>query len=171
MIIKTKQLELQTKGKKITYFNITKDVEKFVEENNVKTGIVTVQSEHTTCSVFFEEMVHDFDENGDEYLQVDLNHQLEKIFPPQTAFNTEYNYPGPKHMAFAKADGDETYIQHPELLLNGPAHMKGSLLGASEVFVIHEGRLLTGSWGSIYFVDWDYNRPRERKCYLMIVGE
>ena len=43
MIIKTKQLELQTKGKKITYFNITKDVEKFVEENNVKTGIVTVQ--------------------------------------------------------------------------------------------------------------------------------
>ena len=166
-----KELHFQTEGRKVTYFNIKDKIDDFVSICGITEGILAVQTPHTTCSVIFEEMVHDFDENGDEYLQVDLNHQLEKIFPPQTAFNTEYNYPGPKHMAFAKADGDETYIQHPELLLNGPAHIKGSLLGASEVFVIHEGRLLTGSWGSIYFVDWDYNRPRERKCYLMIVGE
>ena len=66
------------------------DVEKFVEENNVKTGIVTVQSEHTTCSVFFEEMVHDFDIKGDEYLQVDLNKGLEKIYPNQESDGVYY---------------------------------------------------------------------------------
>ncbi len=166
-----KELKFQTEGKKITYFNIKEQIEDFVSKSGIKEGILAVQSPHTTCSVIFEEMVHDFNERGDEFLQIDLNNGLEKIFPPQTAFGVEYNYPGPKHMAFAQADGDETYIKHPEILLNGPAHLKGSLLGASEVFVIHEGKLLTGTWGSVYFVDWDYNRPRNRKCYLMIIGE
>lgn len=53
MISKTKTLQFQTKGKKITYFNITKDVQDFIKESGVKTGMITVQSEHTTCSVFF----------------------------------------------------------------------------------------------------------------------
>ena len=166
-----KELHFQTEGKKITYFNIKDAVVQFVCGSGITYGILAVQSPHTTCSVIFEEMVHDFDENGDEYLQADLNVGLNKIFPCQTALNLEYRYPGPKHMAFAQADGDDTYVRHPELLLNGPAHLKGSMLGASEVFVIHNGEILTGPWGSIYFVDWDFNRPRDRKCYLMIVGE
>lgn len=34
-----------------------------------------------TCSVLFEEFVHDKDFNGDEFLQVDLNNILDKIVP------------------------------------------------------------------------------------------
>ena len=143
MIIKTKQLELQTKGKKITYFNITKDVEKFVEENNVKTGIVTVQSEHTTCSVFFEEMVHDFDIKGDEYLQVDLNKGLEKIYPNQESDGVYYRYPGPAHLK--RASTNELFIADPGIALNGPAHLKATMLGASQTFVIEEGEIKKGN--------------------------
>ena len=73
MTVKTKELSLQTKGKKITFFNITEAVNQFIEETKIVEGILTVQTEHTTCSVFFEEMVHDFDIKGDEFLQVDLN--------------------------------------------------------------------------------------------------
>lgn len=173
MMMKTvfKELQFQTEGKKATYFNIKEDVVRFVEESQVKNGVMVVQSPHTTCSVIFEEMVHDFDFNGDEYLQADLNKGLEKIFPRQTTDHDYYKYPGPKHMAFAQEGDDDTYVKHPELLLNGPAHLKGSLLGASESFIIKDGELLTGEWGYIYFVDWDYNRPRKRKCNLMIIGE
>ena len=166
-----KELHFETPGNKAMYFNIKQDVVDFVAESGVKDGIIVVQSPHTTCSVIFEEMVHDFDFNGDEYLQVDLNKALEKIFPRETSENDYYKYPGPKHMAFAFEGGDEYFKNNPGVLLNGPAHLKGSLLGASESFVIKDHKILTGDWGYIYFVDWDFNRPRKRKCYLMIVGE
>ena len=71
MTVKTKELCLQTKGKKITFFRITDEVKRFIEETQIINGIITVQTEHTTCAVFFEEMVHDFDIKGDEFLQVD----------------------------------------------------------------------------------------------------
>ena len=73
-----KELHFQTEGRKVTYFNIKDKIDDFVSICGITEGILAVQTPHTTCSVIFEEMVHDFDENGDEYLQVDLNHQLEK---------------------------------------------------------------------------------------------
>lgn len=166
-----KELQFQTEGKKVTYFNIKDDVVSFVKESKIDNGIIVVQTPHTTTSIIFEEMVHDFDFNGDEYLQVDLNKGLEKIFPRQVTDGQYYKYPGPKHIAFAQEDGDDTYVKNPGLLLNGPAHLKGSLLGASETFIIKDSQILTGDWGYIYFVDWDYNRPRKRKCNLMMIGE
>ena len=105
------------------------------------------------------------------HLQVDLNKSLNKLFPPQETEGGYYRYPGPKHMAFAQQGEDDTYVKDPGLLLNGPAHLKGSLLGASESFVVWDGKVQTGEYGDVYFVDWDYNRPRKRNCYLMLIGE
>ena len=166
-----KKIVMQTKGKKVTYFNIKNEIEQFVESSGVEKGLLVVQSPHTTCSVIFEEMVHDYDFNGYEYLQVDLNKSLNKLFPPQETEGEYYRYPGPKHMAFAQQGEDDTYIKDPGLLLNCPAHLKGSLLGASESFVVWDGKVQTGEYGDVYFVDWDYNRPRKRNCYLMLIGE
>lgn len=169
MISKTKTLQFQTKGKKITYFNITKDVQDFIKESGVKTGMITVQSEHTTCSVFFEEMVHDFDIKGDEYLQVDLNKGLEKLFPFQASDDGYYRYPGPEHLKHAATN--EAFMADPSIMLNGPAHLKASILGASQTFVIEDGKIQTGRCGDVYFVDFDFCRPRSRKVHMCILGE
>lgn len=44
----------------------------------------------------FEEFIHDYTEEGDEYLQADLNDALGKIIPPHTSAD-QYRYPGEKH--------------------------------------------------------------------------
>ena len=51
---------LKSHGKTPTYVNITPQVREAIE----KSGICTVISPHTTCSVFFEEFVHDYNEAG-----------------------------------------------------------------------------------------------------------
>jgi secondary thiamine-phosphate synthase enzyme len=166
-MIKIKYLEFETKFPKIHFFDITDKIEEAISESSIKNGTVTVQSLHTTCAVFFEEYVHDEDPVGHDYLQIDLNQGLRKIFPDQVEFNDNYFYPGPKHLY---REG-RPHVEFQGISLNGPAHLKSTLIGASETFVIDEGVLQTGPYGSIWFVDFDYNRPRKRKCVLCINGE
>jgi thiamine phosphate synthase YjbQ (UPF0047 family) len=56
-------------------------------------------------------------------------------------------------------------------MLNAHAHLRASLLGASETFAVIDGVVQTGQWGYIYFVDFDDLRPRSRKCILTVIGE
>lgn len=165
-----KQLSFETKGNKATYFEIREECREFLRETNVKDGILVVQSPHTTCAVFFEEMVHDYDALGDEYLQHDLNKGLNLIFPKQQAYDDYYKYPGPLHRKFSYDNGGAMF-ENPAGLLNGDAHLKASLLGADKTFIIKDGELLTGTYGYIYFVDFDGNRARKRKCNLCIIGK
>lgn len=53
-------------GKTPTYIDITKDVRRVIEESGIQNGICAVISPHTTCSVFFEEFCHDYNEDGIE---------------------------------------------------------------------------------------------------------
>lgn len=164
-------LILRSNGNRPTYHNVTSQVKEIVEKSGIKNGICVVQSQHTTCSVFFEEYVHDTDFNGDEYLQVDLNRILDRIVPREMTDGMEYRYPGPKHLDFLMSLDDPQYPKDPGTILNGDAHIRGSLFGASETFILDQGKLLTGSVGYIYFVDWDQNRVRDRKCHVMVMGE
>lgn len=158
-------------GNRPSYHNITEQVRKALAESGIQNGLCVVQSPHTTCSVIFEEFVHDTDFNGDEFLQVDLNRILDRLVPRERTENMEYRYPGPKHVDFLMGLDDPQFPCDPATILNGDAHIRGSLLGASESFVVEDGKLLTGSVGYIYFIDWDQNRARNRKCHVMIMGE
>ncbi|MEF9969605.1 MAG: YjbQ family protein [Ruthenibacterium sp.] len=158
-------------GGRPSYHNITEEVREIVKKSGVQNGLCVVQSQHTTCSVIFEEFVHDTDFNGDEYLQVDLNKILERIVPREVTDSGEYRYPGPKHLDFLMSLDDPQYPKDPGTILNGDAHIRGSLFGASESFILEKGTLLTGSVGYIYFIDWDQNRSRKRTCHVMVMGE
>ena len=162
---------LTSNGCRPTYHNVTKQVEAILAKSGIKNGLCVVQSQHTTCSVIFEEFVHDTDFNGDEFLQVDLNRILERIIPREMTEDKDYRYPGPKHVDFLMNLNDPNYPPDPGTILNGDAHIRGSLFGASESFILNEGKLLIGSVGYIYFIDWDQNRVRDRKCHVMIMGE
>ncbi|MHC1698915.1 MAG: secondary thiamine-phosphate synthase enzyme YjbQ [Geobacteraceae bacterium] len=52
---------------------------------------------------------------------------------------------------------------------NSDAHVKASLVGVSETLLIHGGRLLLGTWQSIYFCEFD--GPRTRKVAVKIVAD
>ena len=52
---------------------------------------------------------------------------------------------------------------------NSHAHLKSSLVGASETIPISDGRLVLGTWQGIYFCEFD--GPRRRQFHVQIVGE
>ncbi len=52
---------------------------------------------------------------------------------------------------------------------NADSHIKVSLTGSSDTVIIQNGRLLLGTWQSIFFCEFD--GPRNRKCYVKILGD
>jgi secondary thiamine-phosphate synthase enzyme len=50
---------------------------------------------------------------------------------------------------------------------NSPAHVKSSLMGASQTLFVSGGRLMLGSWQGVYLVEFD--GPRTRKVLVKIV--
>ena len=65
MAIYKEQINLKSHGTTPTFINITPQVKEAIANSGIQSGIVTIISPHTTCSVFFEEYVHDFTEAGD----------------------------------------------------------------------------------------------------------
>jgi secondary thiamine-phosphate synthase enzyme len=50
---------------------------------------------------------------------------------------------------------------------NSPAHVKASLMGASEMIAIENGRLALGTWQGIFFCEFDGPRTRNVHIHLM----
>ena len=82
-------------------------------------------------------------ENADPDVVRDLNMELDKIVPWEDGYH---------HM-----EG------------NSAAHLKSSMVGASEQIIIEDGRLVLGTWQGIYFCEYD--GPRNRKAIVKIIGE
>lgn len=51
---------------------------------------------------------------------------------------------------------------------NSDAHVKSSLVGASEHVLVEDGRLILGTWQSIYFCEFD--GPRQRRMVIRVVS-
>ncbi len=50
---------------------------------------------------------------------------------------------------------------------NSPAHVKATLVGASELIAIENGALVLGTWQGIFFCEFD--GPRTRKIHVRIL--
>ena len=50
---------------------------------------------------------------------------------------------------------------------NSPAHVKSSLIGASETIIIKDGSLILGTWQGIFFCEFD--GPRTRKVHIQLM--
>jgi secondary thiamine-phosphate synthase enzyme len=50
---------------------------------------------------------------------------------------------------------------------NADAHIKSTLVGASEQVIIDEGKLLLGTWQAIFFCDFD--GPRHRRIAIKFI--
>jgi len=52
---------------------------------------------------------------------------------------------------------------------NSPAHVKATLVGASEWIAIEQGKLVLGTWQGIFFCEFD--GPRSRKMHARFLKE
>jgi secondary thiamine-phosphate synthase enzyme len=50
---------------------------------------------------------------------------------------------------------------------NSSAHLKASAMGASETVIIENGKLVLGTWQSVWFCEFD--PPRQRKFYVKVL--
>lgn len=173
MTVFQRTVSVTTDAGKVSYRDIKPDVQAIIDESGVTSGIVCVQTSHTTCSIIFEEYVHDHNLQGQEFLQADLDTFLDKMIPRELEEGRQYRYPGPKHQEFLVEYHDEhpDFPGEPSSILNGDAHLRASLLGSSQTFAIVDGTVNTGEFGHIYLVDWDQNRERTRKAAVCVLGE
>ncbi len=114
---------------------------------------------------------------------VDITPEIEKIveasgvkegicwvFIPHTTAGITINEgadPSVKRDILSRLDklipGAESY-EHLEG--NAPAHIKASIVGSSQTLIIENGKLLLGTWQSVYLCEFD--GPRHRKIIIKV---
>lgn len=141
-----------------TFHDVTSDVKRVVETSGVKNGLVTVYSQHTTCSVFTQEPSAGSTFNNTLYIMQDLVNVLDKI-APTCLYEGQYLHPSKDHIVRAKAIGED-----PAWSLNTDAHIRSVIMGRSVVVPLIDGEIQLGRFGHIWFCDFDQVRAREREC-------
>jgi secondary thiamine-phosphate synthase enzyme len=157
--------KVQSTGIRPTFHDITEKVNQLVDKSEVKGGICIVYSHHTTCSVMTQECSFDETYTGLEYLQQDLLDIFERLIPTCRK-EGQYMHPGPKLTEFSKEQGEEKHQT-----LNTDAHLRSVFIGRNESIPIIDGKLDLGSYGHIYFIDFDQTCARERQVEVQIIGE
>jgi secondary thiamine-phosphate synthase enzyme len=82
-------------------------------------------------------------EGADPAVQMDINTFLGKLVP--------------KDPCFSHTEG------------NSDSHIKSALVGTSQTLLIETGKLLLGTWQSVYFCEFD--GPRSRRVAVKIVAD
>lgn len=149
-----------------TFFDISDKIRKAIQNSGAKSGICVVYSHHTTCSIMIQELSHDKNYYGLEYLCRYLQ-VMEKLIPICRS-EGQYMHPGPKHIDFAMNEVGEV---GEWTCLNTDAHLRSCIFGRSESIVIENGRPDLGEFGHVYMIDWDQVRERERMVQIQIIGE
>ncbi len=158
-------LSVQSKMQ-VTFDDMTDSVKKSIQESGIKNGIVTVFSQHTSCSVFIQEDSEGTTYKGIPYILQDTLNCLEKIIPT-CEYEGQYLHPCVHHIEQAqKLRGEEKLWG-----LNTDGHIKSSIMGRSETIPIVDGEMTLGEFGRIYFADFDKTRARERQVRVQIMGE
>lgn len=117
--------------------DITNKVEKEVQQSKIKSGSVTVYTQHTTCAIKINE--------NEEKLREDMLFFLEKIVPQKGKYGHD----------IAPVDGRK----------NAHSHLKALLLTASETIPIQNGKMMLGSWQRIFLIELD--GPREKRNVII----
>lgn len=115
------------------------DITKSVKEAVAKSAVLS-----GICIIFSPHTTSaiTINENADKDVQTDIIRGLAETFP------------------------DKDYFRHMEG--NSDAHIKSSCIGASEIVIIENGRLLLGTWQGIYFCEFD--GPRQRNFFVKIIS-
>lgn len=148
-----------------TFHDVTEKAADLVQASGISNGLLTVFSQHTTCSVFIQEQSDDVNYWGTQLILQDMVEGLSKIFPTCST-EGQYLHPGPLHIKIAGEERSEEAFWS----LNTDAHLRSVLLGRSVCVPVIDGILQLGEFGRIYFADFDQIRARERTVRFTITG-
>ena len=132
------QLEISTPGKGL--HDVTRLVEKWVEDQGLEIGLVTVFCRHTSCSLIIQE-------NAAPAARRDLETFFDRLAPEDPQSYT-HNDEGPDDM---------------------PAHLRSALTQVQLSIPLINKRLALGTWQGIYLFE-HRRRPHRRSLALHILG-
>jgi secondary thiamine-phosphate synthase enzyme len=130
------------------FIDLTDRLERLVADAGICSGIVNVQTLHTTTAIVVNE--------HEPLLLTDFHALLEAAAPAGRRY---------RHDDIAARTVNLTDAERP----NGHAHCRALLLPASACLNVVSGRLLLGRWQRVFFVELD--GPRERKVSVFVLGE
>lgn len=120
-------------------FDITAEVKKTVEESGVQEGICLVYNPHSTAGLT---VFSPWDPAG----FADLDDEIRRLIPTRVDFKHQHDTPQ-----------------------DAAGHVKSALLGVSQTFIVHQGKLLIGGSQAIYFLEFD--GPRNREFYVKVQAD
>ncbi len=120
--------------------NITGEISNIIRESKIREGVCRIFIPHTTAGITI-------NENADPSVIKDISSYLSKLVP--------------------KGGGLGYSFRHGEG--NSDAHIKCTLTGHSVEVLIHENRMMLGTWQGIMFAEYD--GPRNRRVMMQIQGE
>jgi secondary thiamine-phosphate synthase enzyme len=130
------------------FIDLTDQVEAFVAEAGIDSGLVNIQSLHTTMGIVVNE--------HEPLLLMDFARLLEQAAPG----HAQYRHDDMAARTVNLAPGERP---------NGHAHCRALLLGTSVSLNLDGGRLQLGCWQRIFLVELD--GPRPRQISVLILGE
>lgn len=130
----------------ISLFNISPDIEKFIQSSNISNGFVVVSSRHTTTAIAINE--------HEERLLDDIRQFFHRLVPPGEPYLHN-------DIHLRDCPQDEP--------LNAHSHLIAMLLGSSESIPVVEGNMALGQYQSVMLVELDGSRTRQ--INIQIIGE
>lgn len=121
---------------RIELVDITAQIQKFIREHKVESGLLVLFVPHTTAAITV-------NENADPSVQRDILAELNRLIPLTGSY------------------------QHTEG--NSAAHIKSTVIGPSQTFIIEGGQLALGTWQGLFFCEFD--GPRTRKVWIKIIRD
>ena len=128
--------------KRIELVDITEVVMERIRQSNVREGLASLWSMHTTCALFINE--------AQKALHVDILRVLEQVVDR----DAEWMHNDPQH-----SDCDR---------MNADSHLRAMLLGHSVTLQISSGELVLGQWQRVLVAELD--GPRARSVRIQVMG-
>jgi secondary thiamine-phosphate synthase enzyme len=129
------------------FIDITDEVEAAVGQAGLHTGLLHIQTLHTTTAIVVNE--------HEPLLLGDMAALLERLAPTDAVYHH-----------------DDVGLRSVNCVLgerpNGHSHCRALLMGSSAALNIVEGRLRLGRWQRVFFVELD--GPRTRELSLLLMG-
>jgi len=130
------------------FIDLTDELDAFVKDTGVHTGLVNIQGLHTTTAVFVNE--------HDPLLLSDMAELLERIAPRDGIY---------RHDNVSLRSSNCVIAERP----NGHSHCRALLLAPSVSLNIADGRLQLGTWQRVFLAELD--GPRIRNVSIAVIGD
>jgi secondary thiamine-phosphate synthase enzyme len=127
---------------RIELVDLTNRIMDFARRFNIREGLVSLWSMHTTCSVFINEF------------QTALLSDIKRFLEQMVARDAEWMHNNPQH-----SDCDR---------MNADSHLRALLLGHSLTLQVSGGEVVLGQWQRVLMAELD--GPRARSLRIQIWG-